>query len=198
MVFLRKGVFLLILILLPLLSPCLAAPLAQEPQTVYMIIAYPTKTSVNTSIPFRIEFYDNATSAKMDEQLIYADMSQKYKDGISVKNKMISLDAGFDRAKLMLVHDPAYLKVQPPNDYYPNIIRDHQEYGWLVTPKKGPHQSLMTRFIFTSSNASNEGIEIGNLDVIMNESELFDYFIYGGLLMAILGLITVYLKKSKN
>lgn len=197
MIFLRRGVFLLILFFLPLLMTCLAAPPVQTPQTVYMIIAYPTKTSVNTSVPFRIEFYDNATSAKMDEQLIYADMLQKYKDGISIKNKTIFLDAGFDRARLTLVHD-AYLKVQPPTDYYPNIIRDHQEYGWLVTPKKGPHQSLITRFIFTSTNTSNEGIEIGNLDVIMNESELFDYLIYGGLLMAILGLITAYLKKSKK
>jgi hypothetical protein len=197
MIFLRRGVFLLILFFLPQLMTCLAAPPVQEPQTVYMIIAYPTKTSVNTSVPFRIEFYDNSTSAKMDEQLIYADMLQKYKDGISIKNKTIILDAGFDRARLTLVHD-VYLKVQPPTDYYPNIIRDHQEYGWLVTPKKGPHQSLITRFVFTTTNRSNEGIEIGNLDVIMNESELFDYLIYGGLLTAILALITAYLKKSKK
>ena len=190
--------FWLILIFSLHLGNCLVASANPEPQMVYMIIAHPNVTMVNTSTPIRINLYENATNAKIDEKSIYADMSQKYKDGISIETIPISMVAGFDRATLKLIYEPMSIKVQPPGDYFLNIIRDRQEYGWLITPKNGPRQSLMTHLIFISANATSEKTEIAELKVNENTGEWLYRFIFGGLLLAILGLITAYLKKNKN
>jgi hypothetical protein len=195
---LKRDVFSLIIavFLIGSLTGCLASTQAQELQKWHMVIAYPKSVSVNTTVPIVVYFFGNFTGE--DAQFIDNEVSKNPQDGITIENKLIDFGSPLEQATLMLVYDPANIKVQPQQDFRANIIRDHQEYGWIVTPKKGPVQSLEIRLLANHGNDSNEVFVFPKIAVSVNNSELFNYFVYGGASLALLTLIIGYLKKDRK
>jgi hypothetical protein len=198
MIALRKKVFLLIIsvLLIGPLTGYLASAQVQELQKGYMVIAYPNSVSVNTTVPILVYFFGNYTGE--DAKLIDNELLRNSKWGISIENKSVDFGSRLEQATLMLIYDPANIRVQPQQDFRVNVIKDHQEFGWIVTPKKGPVQSLEIHLLSNLGNESNEVFVFPKMTVTVNQSELFNYLIYGGALLAILTLIIGYLKKDRK
>jgi len=197
----RKLSWLIVTILLIVsLMDFLDASSAQELKKGYMVIAYPEKTPVNTSVPIIIYIYENSTKANERAKLVLKDLSKKFNEkDILVETETLDYSTEMDQGILMLIADDNYFLVHPPQSFYTNIIRDNLNYAWILTPKKPLYQSLDIRFIMNSENESNEVHHVATIKVgTINSSEIYNYLIYGGLLIAIIGLITAYFKSNKK